>query len=1553
MPEVRSSTQSESGLSRWMTKILSIRGIGLIVGVFGLCALIAATSVTLPPEQQLIVAFVCVVIFFIVGHKPSRRSQIFLEVLSGLVSLRYLTWRLTETLSFDTWLQGFLGTALLLAELYALMMLFLSYFQTISPLHRAPLPLPANIDEWPTVDIFVPTYNEELSIVRLTVLASLGIDWPPEKVRVHILDDGERPEFEAFAEACGANYIARPTHDHAKAGNLNYAIDHTDGDFILIFDCDHVPTRAFLQLTMGWMVEDPKIALMQTPHHFYSPDPFQRNLSAGYRTPPEGNLFYGVVQDGNDFWDATFFCGSCAVLRRTAIEQIGGFATQTVTEDAHTALKLQRHGWSTAYLRIPLAGGLATERLILHIGQRVRWARGMLQIFRIDNPLFGRGLSWGQRLCYLSAMTSFLFALPRVIFLSSPLAFLFLGQNIIAASPLALLAYAIPHMFHAVGTASKINKGWRYSFWSEVYETTMALFLVRVTIVTLLSPKRGKFNVTEKGGLLDKSYFDLGAVYPNIILGLIMFAGLVRGIYELSFGHLDQIAEHAYLLNSAWATLSLIIILAAIAVGRETQQTRNSHRIPATIPVEVATADGSILASGVTEDLSMGGAAIKMSWPAKVTQPIPVYIRTVLDGEELILPARIIRASRDRGIFIWNIDNLPQEFAVIRLVFGRADAWVDWGDYKPDRPLLSLLDMILSIRGLFRSQGGNSRPANRSSGGNSPAALPNGAKDAGGDDRRERVLKGAVKMVSLVTVLAFATSAQAAPVAQKAVAAKAPAHQPEASDLPPLPAIVPATPTAPGAAGQPVPPGQPTGQPLSPDSADALLDNAENATADAATVHTFTLKELGAAGPVTMRGLAPLQGIEFGIPADQLVTSARLVLSGAMSPSLRPETSSVTMTLNEQYLGTLRPDPAHPTFGPVSFDINPIFFVSGNRLNFNFASGVKGCSDATNNLLWATISENSQLQITTIALPPRRQLSRLPQPFYDKNVRQRVTIPMVLAQTYDPQILKAAGIIASWFGKQTDFLGVTFPVASTIPQTGNAILIGVADELPTSLGHPQVNGPSLLELPNPSDANATILVVTGRDREEVITASKGLSFSTGNLPTDSHMDVAPVDITPSKPNDAPSFIAMNHPVRFSDLVQVSKLQGTGYTPGVLSVPFRLPPDLYTWRNRPYKMKVRFHSPAGPIAEVERSHLDVGINGTYLRSFSLYEPQGLINTVLEHVGLNKPVAGGLQTHEVDVQPWTVFGQDQLQFYFDALPMTRGACQTGEANTIHLGIDPDSTIDFSNAHHIAQMPNLAYMASVGFPFTTYADLSQTAVVLPEHPNAAVVGSYLDLMGFMGAATWYPVSGVDIVSADHVSDVADRNLIVISTLASSGEISPLLARSAYDVSDGRLHTAQHASSLDRMLNAIDDPLTAFRNRDSKPTEVESPLTAGVGAMIEAESPLTAGRTVVALLSADGAGLDNLIQMMGQRKNEAKIQGDLVLAHGDDLSFYRNSPVYTIGTLPLWLWPDWYMHNRPVRVLIVGLLGCILIVSVLARALARHAARRFKQLEDERRKS
>lgn len=418
-------------------------------------------------QKQYIFGLISIGALLLLSFSKHHRVSIIMMVVAVLMSTRYIWFRATQTLHFNSEIEAILGIGLFLAELYIWIVIILSYLQNLFPLERKIVPLPEDMSLWPTVDIYIPSYNESLDVVRDTVLAAQCLDYPADKLKIYLLDDGKRNEFAVFAANVGVGYITRNDNSHAKAGNLNHAMKLTKGELICVFDCDHVATRIFLQATVGAFLQDPKLALMQTPHYFYSPDPFERNLSAGRDIPNEGQLFYGQIQRGNDNWNATFFCGSCAVIRRSALEEIGGFAVETVTEDAHTALKMQRLGWKSAYLNIPLAAGLATERLVVHVIQRTRWARGMTQILRVDNPLFGRGLKWQQRLCYLNAMLSFQFALPRVAFLTAPLAYLLFNLNIIHSSASLIFAYMLPHLFLCIYVNSRVNGRFRYSFWGR------------------------------------------------------------------------------------------------------------------------------------------------------------------------------------------------------------------------------------------------------------------------------------------------------------------------------------------------------------------------------------------------------------------------------------------------------------------------------------------------------------------------------------------------------------------------------------------------------------------------------------------------------------------------------------------------------------------------------------------------------------------------------------------------------------------------------------------------------------------------------------------------------------------------------------------------------------------------------------------------------------------------------------------------------------------------------------------------------------------------------
>ncbi len=677
-----------------MKKILSLL---LALVMLPLALLVIITP--MDSQKQYIFGLISIGALFIAGTLSKKRSvSLVMVAMSVLLSTRYMYFRLTQTLHFNSEIETLLGMGLFLAEVYVWVMLLLSYLQTAWPLKRDIVPLPDDTSLWPTVDVYIPSYNEPLEVVRDTVLAAQCLDYPRDKLKIYLLDDGKRSEFAVFAADVGVGYITRNDNAHAKAGNLNHAMKLTHGELICVFDCDHVATRIFLQATVGGFLQDPKLALVQTPHYFYSPDPFERNLSVGRNIPNEGALFYGPIQQGNDNWNATFFCGSCAVIRRSALDQIGGFAVETVTEDAHTALKLQRLGWGSAFIDIPLAAGLATERLVLHVIQRTRWARGMTQIFRLDNPLLGRGLTLQQRLCYLSAMLYYQFALPRIAFLTAPLAYLLFNLNIIHSSASLIFAYALPHLFLAVYVNSRLNGRFRYSFWGEIYDLVLAFHIVLPTAVTMLFPKRGKFNVTDKGGLLNVGYFDFSVVRPHLIIALLLCAGVIAGIVRACAHDYFGVDPRVIALNVGWGLYSLIFLLAAIAVARETRQTRKTIRIEVEIPVLIHYASG-IVSRSQTADLSMGGCRIVAPDDRHLKDEIE-EIELLLHSGAIALPVQTIASDESAIRLMFNDIPLARRRELVRVVLARADAWIH--PPKPqDNPFRSMLTIVRCVFDLF------------------------------------------------------------------------------------------------------------------------------------------------------------------------------------------------------------------------------------------------------------------------------------------------------------------------------------------------------------------------------------------------------------------------------------------------------------------------------------------------------------------------------------------------------------------------------------------------------------------------------------------------------------------------------------------------------------------------------------------------------------------------------------------------------------------------------------------------------------------------------------
>ncbi|MCP1446028.1 cellulose synthase (UDP-forming) [Pseudomonas sp. GGS8] len=669
--------------------------LALCVSTCAIGFLLMALVVTVPLdfEQQCAFAFICLAATLLIRVATGRLPILAMIALSLIASLRYLYWRLTSTLGFDGWLDCFFGYGLVATELYAMLIMLLGYLQTAWPLGRQPALLQTDPGEWPTVDVFIPTYNEPLDIVKLTVLAARAIDWPKDKLRVYVLDDGRREEFRTFCQQAGVGYITRDNNHHAKAGNLNEALKVTDGQYIAFFDADHIPTRAFLQVCMGWFLKNPKLALLQTPHFFFSPDPFEKNLRTFRSVPNEGELFYGLIQDGNDLWNASFFCGSCAVIRRPPLLEIGGIAVETVTEDAHTALKLNRCGYDTAYLAIPQAAGLATESLSRHINQRIRWARGMTQIFRTDNPLLGKGLNLGQRLCYLNAMLHFFYSLPRLVFLTAPLAYLMFDAHIFHASASMISAFVFPHIILSTLTNSRIQGRFRHSFWNEIYETVLAWHILRPVLMALINPKAGGFNVTDKGGVIEKTFFDWQQARPCIVLLVLNLVGLIFGVVGLMT---QSSTPSTLLVNLAWTLYNLVIISAALGVASETRQVRSKPRVDAALPVQIHRADGTRIAS-VTRDFSESGLGFTLPAGTTLAPGEQIQIALARKTKSSLFPATVMFSQGSTVGAQFNELDLRQQSELVRLTFSRADIWVStWGHSREDKPLVALGSVCLA-----------------------------------------------------------------------------------------------------------------------------------------------------------------------------------------------------------------------------------------------------------------------------------------------------------------------------------------------------------------------------------------------------------------------------------------------------------------------------------------------------------------------------------------------------------------------------------------------------------------------------------------------------------------------------------------------------------------------------------------------------------------------------------------------------------------------------------------------------------------------------------------
>jgi cellulose synthase (UDP-forming) len=459
------------------------------------------------------------------------------------------------------------------------------------------------------VDVFVCTYDEPEDVVEATLAGCAALRYPHT---TYLLDDGRRDTMRELAERWGAVWVTRPDNKHAKAGNINHALQLTSGDLIFFLDADHVPLPDALDLTVGYF-DDPAVALVQSPHDFYNQDSVQ-HYDVGRH---EQSLFFEVICPGKDRHNAAFWCGSATVVRRQPLEEVGGVATETIAEDFHTTIKMHRNRWRTHYLNRVLVQGLAPVDLDGYLLQRDRWARGNLAVFRLpESPLRRKsGLTPMQRLHYFASLFAYGAGLPRLLMLGLLVVTLAFGVLPAHVTMLPLLTLWVPATILAITASAALCRGHMRLRESSHYVLLTAAVFTRALRCAVL-PSKTKFKVTPKDGVDAGGWHSVRRLQTVLVLGgALSVALIVRAFALAGVISMPELPGLALPLAVGLGIWELTRVMRTVKIVATRRQRRARYRFPCMFPAVMRSDIG--VTSGTVLDLAGTGLSIATDLPVE------------------------------------------------------------------------------------------------------------------------------------------------------------------------------------------------------------------------------------------------------------------------------------------------------------------------------------------------------------------------------------------------------------------------------------------------------------------------------------------------------------------------------------------------------------------------------------------------------------------------------------------------------------------------------------------------------------------------------------------------------------------------------------------------------------------------------------------------------------------------------------------------------------------------------------------------------------------------
>jgi cellulose synthase (UDP-forming) len=723
-------------------------------------------------------------------------------------------------------------------------------------------------------------------------------------------------------------------------------------------------------------------------------------------------------------------------------------------------------------------------------------------------------------------------------------------------------------------------------------------------------------------------------------------------------------------------------------------------------------------------------------------------------------------------------------------------------------------------------------------------------------------------------------------------------------------------------------------------SAPNLADSGDSSNPVGENHQVISLKNMGVNSAIEMRGPHSYSAVHFTLSHQWVPKQGTLNLNFSIDPNLDPLATSLQIDLNGTTIATLHPTPSagnRDGLANIKIPVSSVLLVRNNALTFEFkGSEVMEREEQARAHVLCRLFSNSTFEVDGEWLRLGNDLSHLPLPLFDRELQTTTTIPFVFLTPASATMLEAAGTVASWFGVMSESQPPRFAVSLSDVPAGNAVVLtSNRSMLPESFQIPAGIGPVLAVRNNPNDPIGSLLVIAGDNENDVLEIARTLTLERGiragdsatgsNLTGDTLESPSPIMAATRSRDDAPRWLPVSKAAPLANCPSEGSFQTDGSSP--IPIYFHTPPDLFYGEKQNLDLYLNYSYDARLIAP--GSALRVTVNGALVAEIPLSPGAGTVN----HQRLVL----------IPVEDMQSFGNTVL-FSFDFEP----ASHDPASNSVLSGeIHCDSALDLHGLGLWTPMPNLQLFADAGFPFTQYADLSRTTVVLPNSPSPAEIALYLQLMSHFGFLTGYPALRVTVTGPSNVISEG-LDYLVIGTITDQPAFSSLAPLLPATLDGAGVHTRAgrgFSAEIAAFQSAATNRWLAVMGRKTASTPTPAELGLAGAVVQEVQSPVSPDRSIVTITLRQDSIADQFTGTFLDSSRPSDTSGSMILVGNATLkSLPSNVASYHVGDITGYARMRIFLTQYFMALLIVALGLSFLCARFAHGWMAWHASERLK---------